>query len=159
MDPSEYNKRGTNASSGGACDRPEEAGRGEPRPYAASPYRLEKRLELLRARGVPELPKRLALDLADPLSGHVEGAADLLEGVLGAVPHAEAHLEDLLLAGRQGLQDPAGLVLQVRHQDRVDRRKHLAILDEVAQMRILFLPDGRLERDRLLRDLHDLAHL
>src|SRR5207248_2368192 len=31
--------------------------------------------------------------------------------------------------------------------------------DEVAEVRVLLLTDGRLERDRLLRDLHDLADL
>src|SRR5215468_9674666 len=108
---------------------------------------LQKRLQLLRPRGVPELPQGLRLDLPDALARDVEGAADLLERVLGAVAHAEAHLEHLLLARRQRLQDAARLLLQVRHEHRVDRREHAAILDEVAQMRILLLADRGLERD------------
>src|SRR5262245_22154726 len=106
-----------------------------------------------------ELAERLRLDLADALARDVEGAADLLERVLGAVADAEAHLQDLLLARRQGLEDAPRLLLQVRYEHRVDRREHAAVLDEVAQMRILFLADRCLERDRLLRDLHDLADL
>src|SRR5215471_8507855 len=124
-----------------------------------SPYRFEERLQLLRARRVPELPQRLRLDLPDPLARHVEGPADFLERVLGAVADAEPHLEDLLLARRQGLQDPARLLLQVRDEDRVDGREDAPVLDEVAQMRILLLADRGLERDGLLRDLHDLADL
>src|SRR5690242_17007773 len=108
---------------------------------------------------MPQLPQGLRLDLPDALARDVERAADLLEGVLGAVADAEAHLEDLLLAGRQGLQHPARLILEVRHQDRLDRREDLPVLDEVAQMRILLLADRSLERDGLLRDLHDLADL
>src|SRR5262245_34432599 len=77
---------------------------------------LQKRLQLLGPRGVSELPQRLRLDLPDALARHVEGPADLFERVLGAVPHAEAHLEDLLLPGRQGLEHPARLVLKVRDQ-------------------------------------------
>src|SRR5690242_12134827 len=108
---------------------------------------------------MPQLPQGLRLDLPDALARDVERAADLLEGVLGAVADAEAHLEDLLLAGRQRLQHPARLILEVRHQDRLDRREDLPVLDEVAQMRILLLADRSLERDGLLRDLHDLADL
>src|SRR5262249_52670904 len=107
MDPSEYNKRGLNASRAAA-----EAAR------PGSAYGLEERLELLRARGVPQLPQGLGLDLADALAGHVEGPADLLEGVLGAVSDAEAHFQDLLLAGSQRLQHAPRLILEVRHQDR-----------------------------------------
>jgi hypothetical protein len=35
----------------------------------------------------------------------------------------------------------------------------LLVLDEVAQVAVLLLADGCLERDRLLGDLEDLAHL
>src|SRR4029453_9401409 len=105
---------------------------------AFSPNRFEERLQLLRPRGVTQLPERLRLDLPDPLARHVEGPADLLERVLGAVAHAEAHLQHLLLARRERLQDPPRLVLQVRNENRVDRREDLPVLDEIAQMRIPF---------------------
>src|SRR5215831_10314635 len=138
MDPDEYNKRGRATSSA---------------------YGLQKRLQFLGAGRVPQLPQRLGFDLPDPLARYVERASDFLERVLRAVADSEAHLQDLLLAGGQRLQHPPRLVLKVRHEDRVDRRKDLPVLDEIAQMRILFLPDRRFERNRLLRDLHDLADL
>ena len=47
--------------------------------------------------------------------------------------------------------------IQVDH--RFGRRHHLAIFDEVAKMRIFLFADRRFERDRLLRDLQDLADL
>src|SRR6202035_1565326 len=106
-----------------------------------------------------QLAQGLRLDLADALAGDVEGAPHLLERVLGAVADAEAHLEHQLLARRQGLQHLAGLVLQVGEDHRLDRRDGVLVLDEVAEMRVLLLADGRLERDRLLGDLHDLPHL
>src|SRR5687768_17445487 len=135
-----------------------------PRQYIAAdgvplPDGLEKRLQLLRPRWVSELPERLRFDLADSLAGDVERASDLLERVLGAVADSEAHLQDLLLARRERLQDPPRLVLEVRDEHGVDRGEDLAVLDEVSEVRIFFLADRSLERDRLLRDLHDLAHL
>src|SRR5262245_11781855 len=114
MDPSEYNKRGRTTSSA---------------------YGLQKRLQFLGPRGVAQLPQRLRLDLSNSLPGHVERTSDFLERVLGAVADSEAHLEDLFLAGGQRLQHAARLVLEIRDQHRVDRRKHLPILDEIAQMR------------------------
>src|ERR1700693_371475 len=121
--------------------------------------RLQERLQLLRPRRVPELPQGLRFDLADSFARHVEGAPDFLEGVLRAVADTEAHLQDLLFPRGQGLQHAPRLVLEVRDQDRLDRREDPPVLDEVTQMRILFLSDRGLERDRLLRDLHDLADL
>src|SRR5687767_10769536 len=79
--------------------------------------------------------------------------------VTAAVADAEPHLDDLFLAWGQRLQDRFGLFLQVQIDHRVGRGYHLAILDEVAKMRILLLADRSLERDRLLRDLQDLADL
>src|SRR5688572_11875107 len=99
---------------------------------------------------MPELSQRLRFDLADPLARDVEGAPDLFERVLGAVADAESHLQNLLLARRERFQDPARLILEVRNEDGIDRREDLPVLDEVAQMRIFFLADRSLERDRLL---------
>ena len=45
-----------------------------------------------------QLAQRLGLDLADALAGDGEGAAHLLEGVLGVVAEAEAHADDAGLA-------------------------------------------------------------
>src|SRR5262245_27534217 len=106
-----------------------------------------------------KLPQRLRLDLPDAFAGDGEALADLFEGVLAAVADAEPHLDDLLLARRQRLQHRLGLLLEIQIDDRFGRRHHLAILDEIAKMRIFLFADWRLERDWLLRDLEDLADL
>ena len=64
--------------------------------------RLEEAPQLLRARGVLELPDRLGLDLADALAGDLEDPADLLERVGVAVAQAVAELDDLRARGRSG---------------------------------------------------------
>src|SRR5207249_9549806 len=81
-----------------------------------------------------------------------EALSDFFECVLAAVADAEPHLDDLLLARRQGLQHRFGLFLQVQVDDGFGRRHDLTVLDEIAQMRVFLFADGRLERDRLLRD-------
>jgi hypothetical protein len=63
--------------------------------------------------GVAELAQGPGLDLADALAGDREVLADLLHGVLAAVPQPEAHLDDFLLAGGQGLEQGLRLVLEV----------------------------------------------
>ena len=40
---------------------------------------------------VAVLPERLRLDLADPLTGDLEGLAHLLEGMVGTAAYPEAH--------------------------------------------------------------------
>src|ERR1700730_17839831 len=132
------------------------------RQFSKSPTRqlcgasLEKRAKLPAPRRVPQLPQRLRLDLADALSGDREALAHFLERVLAAVADAEPHLDDLFLARRERLEDRFGLFLEVKVDDRLGRRYHLTILDEVAQMRIFLFANRRLEGDRLLRDLQAL---
>src|SRR5262249_51818513 len=120
---------------------------------------LEERAQLARARRMPQLAERLCLDLADALAGDGEALADFLERVLAAVADAEPHLDHLLLARGERLEHRLGLLLEVQVDHRFGRRHHLAILDEVAEMRIFLFADRRLERDRLLRDLEHLADL
>src|SRR5438552_4700016 len=130
------------------------------RPFLVrSGSRLQEAPELLRARRVAQLAERLGLDLPDALARDREILSDLLERVLASVGEAEAEPEHLLLARGQRVQDVVGLRAQREADDGVDRRHHLFVLDEVAEMAILFLADRGLEGDRLLRDLEDLAHL
>src|SRR6185437_4590623 len=133
----------------------------KPRGGAGRPQRsaLDEALELLRAARVAELAERLRLDLADALAGHLEVLADLLEGVIALLADAEAHAQDLLLARRQGLEHLPRLLGEVHVDHRLGRREHALVLDEVAEMRVLLLPDRGLEADGLLGDLEDLAHL
>src|SRR5712692_9868581 len=97
--------------------------------------------------------ERLGLDLADALAGDPKTLADLFERALPAVADAESHLDDFFFARRERLEDRLGLLLEV-HVDPCFRRRHdLAILDEIAQMRIVLSADRGVERDRFLSDL------
>src|SRR2546422_7918258 len=120
---------------------------------------LQERLQLPAAGRVAQLAERLRLDLPDALAGDREALAHFLERVLAAVADAKPHLDHLLLAGRQRLEDGLGLLLQIQVDDSLGGRHDLTILDEVAEMRILLLANRRLERDRLLSDLEHLADL
>src|SRR5204863_10168373 len=106
---------------------------------------FQEGLQLAAAAGVAQLAERLGLDLADALARDREILADLFERVLAAVAQAEAHLDDLLLARSQGLEQGLGLVLEVDVDHGLGGGDHVAVLDEVPQMRVLLLPDGRLE--------------
>src|SRR5262249_36490601 len=88
-----------------------------------------------------------------------EVLSDLLERVLAAVREAEAQPQHLLLARRERVQDLVGLLAQGEADDRLDGRDDLLVLDEIAQMAVFFLADRRLQRDRLLRDFENFAHL
>src|SRR6266702_8682562 len=72
---------------------------------------------------------------------------------------AEAHAEHLLLARGERREHLPRLLGEVHVDDRVGGRDDGLVLDEVAEVAVLLLADGRLERDGLLRDLEDLADL
>src|SRR5580704_4447418 len=95
---------------------------------------LEKCPELAAARRMPELAQRLGFDLTDALAGDGEALADLFERVLAAVPNPEPHLDHLLFARRQRLEDGFGLLLEIQVDHRFGRGDDLAVLDEVAEM-------------------------
>src|SRR5687767_13853369 len=111
------------------------------------PRTLEERLQLAAARRVPQLAECLGLDLADALAGDREVLAHLFERVLAAVTQAEAHLDDLLFARRERLQERFRLLLEVDVDHGLGRGDDVAVFDEVAEMRVFFLADRRLERD------------
>src|SRR5436190_14816920 len=114
--------------------------------------------KLLRPRRVTQLRQRLRLDLPDPLAGNPELLADLLQRPRVPVDQAEPQLDDLLLPVGQRVQDRVELLLQEDEGGGIDRYDGVAVLDEVAEVGVLLLTDRRLERDRLLRQLEDLAH-
>ncbi len=62
---------------------------------------LQVVLQLAAARGVAKLAQRLGLDLADPLTGHVELLAHLLQSPGTPVLKAEAELKHASLAPRE----------------------------------------------------------
>src|SRR5262245_48467135 len=97
-----------------------------------------------------EFPERLRFDLADAFAGDCEMLADLFERVLAAVrPQSEAHLDDLLLARRQGLQNFLRNFTEVDVDDGLGRVLDGLVLDEIAEVRIFLFADRSLEGDRL----------
>ena len=118
---------------------------------------VEEGAQAMAPAGMPQFPERLGFDLPDALASDREMLADFFERVLAAVLQAEAHLDDLLFARAESLQDLGRLLAQIQIDYGFGRRSHAAVDDEVAQMRFFFFADGRFERDRLLRDAQHLA--
>src|SRR5581483_2683426 len=108
---------------------------------------------------VAQLAQRLRLDLPYALARDGEFLADLLQRVVGFLADAEAHAQHLLFARRERREHLARLFLKIDVHDRVGRRHDALVLDEVAEMAVLLLADGRLERDRLFGDLQNFADL
>src|SRR4051794_22512289 len=125
----------------------------------AGPNRLARVAEALGLGERLELLEGVVLDLADALARDVEGAADLLQRVRTGAREAEAHLDDLALALREGVERLAHvLAAQVRRRG-LERGLGVLVLDEVAELGLLLLADRLLQRDRLLGHAQDLAHL
>jgi low temperature requirement protein LtrA len=103
----------------------------------------------LRARRVAQLGQRLLFQLADPLAGQPQRAADLVQRVRVPVVEPEPHGHDRRLTGRQRVQRRTELL---RHQLTVDQLgglRRVDILDQVADGRLAVLADRGVERDRL----------
>src|SRR5262245_59810782 len=92
------------------CVRPKGASPSGPRSGPLAD-RLEGRLELLRARVVPQLAQGLGLHLADALAGPMDGPPAPVEGVVEAVCDADAVLQDLRLVRREGLHASTRLIV------------------------------------------------
>src|SRR5262245_47224470 len=97
-----------------------------------------------------QLLQRLVLDLADPLAGDVEGAADLVEGPRMLAAEAVAQLEHPALAIRQVLERLAQRLLGQEVCGALERRLRLLVRDELAELRLLLVADRLLERHRSL---------
>ena len=93
-----------------------------------------------------QFSKRLCFDLANSLAGYREVLADLFECVFAAVrAETEPHLDNLLFAGRERLEHLFGHFAKIGANNRVSGIGDGFVLDEVAQMRVFFLADRRLE--------------
>lgn len=104
-----------------------------------------------------ELGQGLGLDLADTLARDAKLAADFLECTGMSVDKAKAQLDNLALTIGKRIEHLGELLLQHGEAGGIGRNDSLGVLDEVAQLGILFLTDGGLERHGLLRNLLDLA--
>src|SRR5438552_2763924 len=114
--------------------------------------------QALASRRMAQLAQRLGLDLADPLAGHPELPADLLQRPGTAVIEPESQLQHLALARRERLQHVLQLLLQHGKRRRFGRREGVLVLDEVAKVAVFLFADGRLQRDGFLSNLDDFPH-
>ena len=105
-----------------------------------------------------QLRQRLALDLTDALARDAELAPHFLKGARMPILQPEAQADDLALALCQAVEHLAELLLEHAEAGCIGRDHRRVVLDEIAQLRILFLADGRLQAHRLLRYLLYPAH-
>src|SRR5262245_12314693 len=108
---------------------------------------------------MPQLRKRLRLNLPDALAGDIEMFPHLFERALFAgLIESEAHLDDFLFARRQRRQNILGQLAQIVRDRRFGGIRRPSILDEARDRRFAVIADRRLERYRLLRDLQSLSN-
>src|SRR5262245_38804319 len=126
---------------------------------AARTSPLVEAAQLARPCRVTQLAERLCFDLPDTLPGDGEARADFLERHVGTLPDAEAQAKHLLFPGGERAENLAGLAAQVGGDHGIGGGHRPLVLEEVAEMAVLLLPDRRLERDRLARDAQDATDL
>src|SRR6185295_14773169 len=109
---------------------------------------------------MPQLAQRFGFDLSNALARYREMLPNFLQRVLTSIgTEAEPHLDDLLLARCERLQDLFGNLPEISGDYCVGRIGYGSVFDEITEVRVFFLADGSFERDRLLRDLQNLSHL
>src|SRR5262249_23022233 len=113
---------------------------------------LEECAEPMAAAGMAQLAESFGFDLANTLARNREVLADFLESMLAAILETKAHLNNLFLARRQGLQDLRCLLAEIQVDDCLGGRNAGAIDDEIPEVRFVLLSDRRFERNRFLRD-------
>ena len=106
--------------------------------------------ELAAAARMAQLAQRLRLDLADALAGHFELFADFFERAAAAIVQPEAQAQHLSLALGQAAERVLDLLLEQLMAGGLGWGERALILDEVAQVAVVFLADRRLQADRLL---------
>ena len=106
-----------------------------------------------------QLAERLRLDLANAFARDRKLLADFFQCVVGIHADAKAHTQHALLARRERGENPRGGFAQIRLDRRIDGQDRVLVLDEIAEMAVFLIANGRLERDRLLGDFENLADL
>ena len=106
-----------------------------------------------------QLRKRFPFDLTDAFAGHIEVFSHFLESPCLAVFQPEAQLEHLSFSFRQSGQKFFDLLAEKDAAGGIIRRDGFMVFDEISQMGIFLFTDRRFQRNRVLRDLFDLADL
>src|SRR3984957_10127031 len=112
----------------------------------------EKRSQMTRAFGRPELPQRFGFNLPDSLPCDVEFLADLFQRMLPLASDPEPQADDLFFLGRKGFQNVRRLVTDVGIDHRIDGRTHPAVFDQIAQGRFAIAPYRSFKRHRIARN-------
>src|SRR5262252_7950236 len=103
-----------------------------------------------------QLAQCLGFNLANPFASHGERLTDLLQCVLRAILHTKPHTYDFFFPRTEGTQYVSGTLLHVRAHNRLGGRNPSVVFDEIAEVGVPLLANGRLQRDW---HTHDLAHL
>ena len=106
-----------------------------------------------------EFAQRLRLDLTNAFAGHVEQAADFLEGTAVPVGKAEPEVHDLPLAVRQRVENLTQAFLEQMPLGDLKGIFARQVRDEIAIMRVIIVANLRLQRNRLLGHALDGTHL
>src|SRR5690348_10608927 len=101
----------------------------------------------------------LGLNLTNTLASNMEFFTDLFQSPAATIIKTEAQLEHFALAFCQAFKHIFYLFLQELMASCIRWSKRGMIFDEVTQVAIFFLADRRLQTDRFLAHLDDLANL
>ena len=120
-------------------------------------FDFEEAVQLADARGVAHFAEGLGFDLADAFAGHFELLADLFERARVTIHEAEALFEHFALALVQAAEHVAQFVLEQAEAGHLGRILGGFVFDEVAEIGVFAVANGRLEGNRLLRHFDDGA--
>src|SRR5262249_6914608 len=106
-----------------------------------------------------QLTQRLRFNLANALAGDRERSTDLLKSVLRAILHTKSHTYNLFFSWTEAMQHMSGPLPHAHAHNRFRGRNSRVVFDEIAEVGVSILANGRLQRDRHTHDLSHLAHL
>src|SRR5438270_306858 len=157
-------KRRTSSAPKCAALRPAERSprSGEPLPHRSAQHfgaALRDVAQRERVAEGPKLLQALVLDLPDALARDVERPPYLVERARVLAVEAVAELEHAALAVRERPEDLPQQLLAHRLVRDLVRKRDVLVGEEVAELGLLLVADGLLQRDRSLRATHDLLHL
>ena len=106
-----------------------------------------------------QLAKCLGFDLTDTLTGDIELTADFFQGAGTSVIQTETQTQNLLFTFCQTAQDIVDLILEQLIGSVLIRTQSIFVLNEIAEMGIVFLADRCFQRYRLKGDLLNFSDL
>src|SRR2546421_11459833 len=106
-----------------------------------------------------QIAQRFGIDLKNALASDMELLADFFQRAAAAIVEAEAQLQNLALTLGQAIQHVFHLLLEQLMAGGIGGSPRGMIFDEITQVGGVFLANRRLQTDRLLAGLYDLAHL